>query len=243
MHTHFTEVQKRYPSGFTLNVPKLEIAAGQRVGLVGNNGAGKTTLLLLLLGLLKIQKGDIWLDDTSVRTFSLTWRAKTASYIDETSLIPYLNPWEFWQFVGDAYGLEREERIRRLRDYEGFVELMLGPGGERKYVREYSQGNRKKIGLVAAMMVRPRLLVLDEPFTNLDPRSRVALEDMLLALNTQHGTTLIISSHDLENIVEVSDRILLIEDGKIFFDGASGRETLRFVREHLTGGGLRRAAL
>lgn len=240
MHTQFVDVRKCYHSGFVLDVPNLEIMAGERIGLVGNNGAGKTTLLLLLLGLLRMQRGDILLDGESVRSFSLSWRSKASSYMEESSLIPYLNPWEFWQFVGNAYGLDREERIRRLRDYEGFIELAIGAGRRKKYIREYSQGNRKKIGLVAAIMVRPRLLVLDEPFTNLDPRSRVALEDLLLALNARHGSTLFISSHDLENVVEVSGRILLIEDGRIFFDGASGRETLHFVREHLTGG-LRQA--
>lgn len=242
MHAHFSDVLKRYDSGFVLEVPDLKIGAGDRVGLVGNNGAGKTTLLRLLLGLLRLQRGDIRLNGESVRSFSLSWRSGTSSYIDETSLIPFLNPWEFWEFVGDVYGVDRKEWIRRLREYDGFVELATGRRGKKKYIRDYSQGNRKKIGLVASMIVRPKLLVLDEPFTHLDPRSRAALEHFLLSLNADHGTTLFVSSHDLENIVEVSDRILLLEDGRIHFDGDSGQDTLQFVRGHLTGGSLRRAA-
>ena len=241
MHTFISDLVKRYDSGFELSVACLEFEAGQRVGLVGNNGAGKTTLLLLLLGLLKPQKGDVRLDGDSVRSFSLTWRSKTASYMDETALIPYLNPGEYWEFVADAYGLSREERVDRLTRFEGFVDLAADR--EKKYIRDYSQGNRKKIGLVAAMMVRPRLLVLDEPFTSLDPRSRFALENYLTSLNAEYGTTIVASSHDLDHVVTVSSRIVMLESGRVAFDGPSSGETLRFVREHLTGSGLRRAAL
>jgi len=235
MEIQCRDVRKRYDSGFELEVRHLDVTAGERVGVVGNNGAGKTTLLHLLLGLRSMQRGAILLDGESVGTFSLSWRSRTSSYLGESCLLPYLNPWEFWQFVGDAYGLKRTERIRRLREYESFVELAVGRGRDKKYLRDYSQGNRKKIGLVAAMMVRPRLLVLDEPFTSLDPRSRSALEDGLLALNAEHGTTLFISSNDLAPVVQVSGRMLMIDRGRIVHDGASGPATLRFMRERLTG--------
>lgn len=242
MDVIFNGVQKRYDSDFRLDVVRLEIARRDRLGLVGNNGAGKTTMLLLMLGLLRFQKGDVLLDGDSVRTFSLSWRSKTSSYLSESSLIPFLNPAEYWRFVGDAYGIERDEQLQRLAGYDGFVELAAGSKARKKYIRDYSQGNRKKIGLVAAMMVRPSLLVLDEPFTGLDPRSRASLEDLLLALNAEHGTTLVISSHDLVHVVDVSSRILLIEAGRLLFDGASNRETLRFIHDHLTGTRLERAA-
>lgn len=242
MNVHVSQLYKRYESGFELVVPNLQIAEGERVGLVGNNGAGKTTLLLLMLGLLKMQRGNVHLDDTSVHDFSLSWRSKTSSYLEESSLIPYLDPWEYWKFVGVTYGLGRNELVARLSRHDRFVELDAGSKGKKKLIRDYSQGNRKKIGLVAAMMVQPRLLILDEPFTNLDPRSRTQLEVLLRKLNEEHGTTIIASSHDLEHVVEVSRRIVMIEDGRIVFDGPSGHETLRIVREHLTGRELRRAA-
>lgn len=238
-----SRVEKRYVSGFVLDVERLAIAAGERVGVVGNNGSGKTTLLRLILGLLRFQNGEIRLDGGSVSEFSLVWRSKTASYMSEASLLPFLNPWEFWQFVGDAYGVERDEQRRRLAAFDGFVEVASGPKARKKYIRDYSEGNRKKIGLVAALMVRPHLLVLDEPFTKLDPRSRSVLEHLLLALNVEAGTTLVISSHDLENVVEVSNRILLLENGRIVIDRNSGRETLRFIRDRLTQGYERRAAM
>lgn len=234
MRALFTYVRKGYPSGFVFDVDRLEIRDGERLGIVGNNGAGKTTMLLLLLGLLRPDRGDIRLGGRSVRSFSLSWRSDTASYLGEQSLLPFLSPWEFWQFVGDAYGIDREDRIDRLAEFEAFVGASIRPKSGRKFIRDYSHGTRKKIGLVAAMIVRPRLLVLDEPFTNLDPASRAALEEMLRRLNGEHGTTIVVSSHDLEHLVEVSSRILLIENGRIRFDGVSDGETLGFVRNRLT---------
>ena len=234
MHVLFTNVRKRYDSGFTLEIDHLEIGPGERIGLVGNNGAGKTTMLRLMLGLLRFGQGDILVEGDSVQAFSLSWRSRSASHLDESSLIPFLSPQEFWQFVGDVYGIDREEQHRRLRCYDGFVEQAEGPRSKKKYIRDHSQGNRKKIGLVAAMMVQPQLLVLDEPFTNLDPGSRALLKSMLLQLNADHGTTLIVSSHDLEHVMEISSRMLLIQAGRIVWDNPASPEMLEDVRERLT---------
>ncbi|MEX2401548.1 MAG: AAA family ATPase, partial [Rhodothermales bacterium] len=150
-------------------------------------------------------------------------------------LIPFLTPWEFWQFVGDAYGVPREEQRLRLYEFADFVELPSHVQRKKKFIRDFSQGQRKKIGLVAAIMVRPRRLVLDEPFTHLDPRSRARFEELVLSLHASHGTATVISSHDLEHVVDVSDRVLLIEEGRILFDGSVDRNTLHVIRTHLTG--------
>lgn len=243
MHITISELQKRYSSGFTLSFNRLDVAECERVGLVGNNGAGKTTMLRAMLGLVQFQRGTVLLGGRSVRRFDLRWRVETASYLGEASLLPFLTPIEYWQFVGEAYGIDVGEVSRRLEAFDGFVELADGPTGRKKFIRAYSEGNRKKIGLVAAMMVHPRLLVLDEPFTHLDPRSRMALEAHLLRLNAEQGTTLVISSHDLEHVDAVSSRMLLLEHGRLAFDGASGGGTLESIRRRLTSGYVKRAAI
>lgn len=235
MVTCFQGFEKRYDDGFTLNIPSLEIKSGQRVGIVGNNGAGKTTLLLSMLGLLRFQKGDVEINGRSVRSFDVGWRSQSAAYLGESSLISFLTPWEFWQFVGDAYGVSREEQRLRLYAFADFVELPPHAQRKKKLIRDFSQGQRKKIGLVAAIMVRPRRLVLDEPFTHLDPRSRARFEELILSQHASHETTTVISSHDLEHVVGVSDRVLLIEKGRIRFDGSVDSNTLHAIRTHLTG--------
>lgn len=214
----------RFGSGFSLHIPALHVAEGEAVGLVGNNGAGKTTLLRLLLDLLPADEGAVYIGGDPAAG-GVGWKRYTGSYLDESFLLDYLTADEFFDFVGSVYGMSEEEVARALGPYRSFfTDRVLGERA--KYIRDLSMGNAKKVGLVAAMFIRPRLLILDEPFATLDPGSQIHLKLMLSQMNTAHGTTMLISSHDLGHVTDVCRRITLLDGGRLVRDEATSEATL-----------------
>ena len=223
MRIQAEDVRKTY-GFFELSISDLEIDTGTALGLVGNNGAGKTTFLRLVLDLIEADEGQIRLDGANVAE-SAEWKETTGSYLGESFLIDFLTPDEFWAFVGEVYELDEDEITERLDAYRSF--FTDEPIGETsKYIRDLSQGNQNKVGLVGALMVEPSLLLLDEPFASLDPRSQMQLKQRLQQLREDGGVTMLISSHDLGHVTDVCDRIAVIEGGKVVRDVETTDETL-----------------
>lgn len=216
MQIDVQDLEKRNGPSFRLHIDQLHLPAGQTVGLVGNNGAGKTTFLRLLLDLARPHRGLIWIDH-ALHTEATSWRTKTGSYLDESFLIDFLTADEYWAFVGSIYGLYGAALDKALRPYQSFYDNER-IGHTTKYLRELSKGNMKKVGLIAALFIRPNLLVLDEPFANLDPRSQLQLRQHLRDLHARHGTTMIVSSHDLLHVTDLCDRILVLQNGQLVKD-------------------------
>ena len=234
MRVEVQQLVKRFGDSFSLDIPTLSIEAGQTFGLVGNNGAGKTTFLRILLDLLLPDTGIIKINnwDTSRND---TWKSHVGSYLDSSFLIDYLTPLEFHSFVGSVYGFNKDQTLQNLSPYQNF----LPPGAltdATKYIRDLSTGNAKKVGIVAAMFIEPNVLVLDEPFANLDPRSQIALKSLLQHLNQQHGTTLFISSHDLAHVTEICERIAVLENGKIVREIQTSDATLKELEMYFAEG-------
>ena len=223
-HLRIENLQKRYGTHFFLNIPELRIEEGETFGLVGNNGAGKTTFLRLVLDLIRPDEGSIYISGQDVSA-DAAWKAHTGSYLDESFLLDFLTPDEYLDFVGSVYGLSRDQVANAVARYRAFfTDSILGQ--KDRYIRNLSMGNAKKVGLVAALMIEPRLLILDEPFANLDPGSQIQLKLMLAQLNMQHGTTTVISSHDLVHVTEVCQRIAILDAGQIVRDLSTSEETL-----------------
>jgi ABC-2 type transport system ATP-binding protein len=234
MTIEVTDLVKRQGQRFTLNVPWLYIGAGETFGLVGNNGAGKTTLLRLLLDLSKPDRGQVLYDRQDIAS-NTDWKLYTGSYLDPSFLLDFLTPDEFFEFVGSTYGLDSAEIQRRLELYKPFFnDPVLGQ--RNKYIRDLSLGNTKKVGIVAAMLVRPKILILDEPFANLDPGSQIRLRHLLRDLNLQYGSTLIVSSHDLAHVTEICERIVLVEHGAIARDIQTSDATLDELERYFEAG-------
>ena len=208
-------LKKVYGDKVALDIPELNIRSGELVGLVGNNGAGKTTLLRLVLDLIKADNGFVLSDGTNV-AMSDEWKSYTGSFIDGRFLIDFYTPEEYFTFIAHLYGITEEQLHERLESFRPLMhdEIL----GTKKYLRDFSEGNRQKIGIIGAMMIRPKVLLLDEPFNYLDPSSQIVVARMIAEMNRDLGTTTIISSHNLSFVSDISSRILLLEKGKVIKD-------------------------
>jgi len=217
-------ISKSYNGKEVLNIDHLKIPAGQSIGLVGNNGAGKTTLFSLLLDLIQPSTGNILSKEVNVSD-SETWKSYTSAFLDESFLIGYLTAEEYFSFVGELKGLSKEQIVEQVGQYTFFFnEEVLN---QRKYVRDFSKGNQKKIGIVAAFLGSPELVILDEPFANLDPTTQIRLKELVKQKIEEGNVTIIISSHDLQHTFEVSDRIIALEKGRVKKDVLTSELSLR----------------
>lgn len=220
---------KKYGDKVALQIGNLSIDIGEIFGLVGNNGAGKTTFLRALLDLINLNEGDVYLDGVSAKSKE-SWKAFTGSYLDEGFLIDYLTPTEYFRFVGHYYGFSRTDVEEILAGYSTFLGSEVAEGKE--YIRALSAGNKKKVGIVSAMLVQPRILLLDEPFAGLDPTSQFRLHTLLETLHTRRNTTMVISSHNLEHVSKICTRISILEGGNIVRDFKTDENSLEELKSY-----------
>ncbi len=223
------QLSKKYGPTEVLNIHSLEIPTGQSFGLAGNNGAGKTTFFNILLDLVRPTTGSIINHDFQVNTTE-EWKTFTGSFIDESFLIGYLTPDEYFEFVGDLRGMNKADVKNFTANYEDFFndEIL----GKKKYLRDLSKGNQKKVGIIAAMMGNPKVVILDEPFANLDPTTQIRLKKIIKDLAENREITVLISSHDLTHITEVCERIVVLEKGTIVKDIQTSAETLQELESY-----------
>ena len=215
---------KKYSDQTVLNANSLDIPSGQTFGLIGNNGAGKTTLFSCLLDLIKPTQGKVLNNGVDVSK-SEDWKSFTTAFLDETFLIGYLMTEEYFHFIGELRGLSNSQIDSFLVQFEDFFngEIL----GGKKYLRDLSKGNQKKVGVVAALIGEPKVIILDEPFANLDPTTQIRLKGIIKDLSKYKDTTILISSHDLQDVTEVCERIVLLEKGEIIRDIRTSSATLK----------------
>ena len=224
-------LSKKYNNVEVLNIEALEIPKGQSFGLVGNNGAGKTTYFNLLLDLIQPTTGHIVTNNIQVDT-SEAWKPFTSAFIDESFLIGYLTPEEYFYFIGELRGMNRADIDKFLTQFkEIFNDEIIG---KKKYLRDLSKGNQKKAGIVAALIGNPKVVILDEPFANLDPATQIRLKKMLKELTENKAITVLISSHDLGHVTEVCERIVVLEKGVLVKDIKTSPETLKELERYFT---------
>ena len=217
-------LQKEYGGVTVLNLQSLNIAKGEMFGLVGNNGAGKTTFFRCLLDLIRPSAGLAKSKGETVQG-SEHWKDYTGAYLDEGFLIDYLTADEYFDFLGKTHGLSKDDVTEfKAEMSEFFNDEIIG---KNKYIRDFSKGNQKKIGIAAALMGNPEILILDEPFTNLDPSSQIRLRKMLTDLRERQGVTMLISSHDLMHVTEVCSRIVALQKGIVMHDLQTNENTLQ----------------
>ncbi|WP_191858389.1 ABC transporter ATP-binding protein [Hanstruepera ponticola] len=227
-----TNLSKKYNDNLVLNIDSLEIPKGQSFGLVGNNGAGKTTYFSLLLDLIQPTTGFIKNNDIQVDE-SENWKPFTSAFIDETFLIGYLTAEEYFYFIGELRGQNKSDVDALIAQFEDFFhgEIL----NQKKYLRDLSKGNQKKAGIVAALIGNPEVIILDEPFANLDPTTQIRLKAIIKDLAETKGITVLISSHDLLHVTDVCERIVVLEKGEIVKDLKTSTETLKELEAHFSG--------
>ncbi len=226
-HIKIENLKKCFGEKVAVDINEFTINKGDILGLVGNNGAGKTTLFRMILDLLKANEGTVTYSFQTPSeegqeellinpAESEEWKSHVGAYIDDGFLIDFLTPEEYFDFVGRVSGLTSTDIKERLAEYEKFMagEVL----DQKKLIRDFSAGNKQKIGIVSALLTQPEIVILDEPFNFLDPSSQNVLKKLILSYAETHGATVIISSHNLQHTVEVSTRIALLEHGIIVKD-------------------------
>lgn len=224
-----SNLTKKYGGVTVLNIPSLTIRNGESFGLVGNNGAGKTTFFRLILDLIEASTGEIQVDGEQVARRD-AWKSKVGSFLDEGFLIDFLTPEEYFAFTARVYQKSEGDLAAFLQSMGDFFNgEILGSG---KLIRDLSKGNQKKTGIAAALIGDPQILILDEPFTALDPTSQIRLKRMLNELKTTRNMTMLISSHDLNHVTEVCDRIVVLEKGLVVRDIHTSINTLKELESY-----------
>jgi ABC-2 type transport system ATP-binding protein len=219
-----SQLSKKYNDTTVLNISNLEIPKGQSFGLVGNNGAGKTTFFSLLLDLIQPTTGHITSNSIQINT-SEDWKSFTGSFLDESFLIGYLTPEEYFYFIGELRNQNKADVDALLAQYAEFFngEIL----SNKKYLRDLSKGNQKKVGIIATLIGNPEVVILDEPFANLDPTTVSRLKKIIKELAEDPNVTVLVSSHDLQHTVEVCDRIVALNKGEVVKDIQTSNETLQ----------------
>ncbi|MNJ99352.1 Choline transport ATP-binding protein OpuBA [compost metagenome] len=223
-----SNLRKTYNGVTVLNIGNLEIPQGESFGLVGNNGAGKTTFFSLLLDLIEPSNGYIKSKNIQVNQ-SEGWKPFTAAFLDESFLISYLTPEEYFYFIGELRGQNKADVDALLKKHEDFFndEIL----NKKKYLRDLSKGNQKKVGIIATLIGNPEVIILDEPFANLDPTTQFRLKKIIKDLADDKNVTILVSSHDLAHTIEVSNRIVAMHKGEIVKDIKTSSETLKELEE------------
>ncbi len=220
-------LKKIYDGNTVLDIQELQIPIGESFGLVGNNGAGKTTFFSLLLDLIEPTQGFIKNNEVIVNK-SEDWKSFTTAFLDDSFLIGYLTCEEYFYFLGELRNQSKQQVDAFLLTYADFFNNEIL--GKNKFIRDLSKGNQKKVGIIGTLIGNPKVVILDEPFANLDPTTQIRLKKILRTIADTKQTTLLVSSHDLNHTFEISDRIVCFERGRIIKD----IDTKQYSFEELT---------
>ena len=215
MDIQMKRIVKHMNQDFRLEVDDLLIPHGTIAAVVGNNGAGKTTLLSVIAGLRSVAGGTLTLNSIPLSNQTREWwKSHLGVYLDETFLFDYCTVMEHFRFLQSGWGIPEAEFQERLQEYEPTFSL------QEYYHRRISSlsGTKKKTGLMGTLLIRPDILVWDEPFNGLDPRSQEGIKQVIGALNTHHGITFLIGSHHLVQVAEVCNQVVILKHGRIEYN-------------------------
>lgn len=224
------QLSKYFKTIKVLDIPLLELNAGEVFGVVGNNGAGKSTLFRLMLDLIPPTAGTVTMNNCVVNEND-EWKNFTGAYLDQSFLLDFLKPEEYFYFIGDRYGLNKGEINARLEKFTSFFggEVL---GQKRKFIRDMSAGNKQKVGIAGVFLIEPKIIILDEPFNALDPTSQMVLKNLIIDYHSSHDAITLVSSHDLNHITALCTRIVLMEKGNLIKDTVVDENTLSDLQQY-----------
>lgn len=228
----FAGVSKRYRDVEALRSVSFGVGSGEVVGLLGPNGAGKSTAMKIALGIVRPDAGTVRVLGGPIGPESMDLKRQVGYVPENPSLYEFLTASEYLDFIADMYDLPTAGRAERVGSFLTALELA---GHENAMISGYSQGMKQKVALIAALLHRPRLLVLDEPLNGLDPRSARIVKELLSSLAHREGVGILFSTHVLEIAEAICDRIVIVHQGSVLATGTV--DALR-SRAGLPGSGL-----
>ncbi|MFD1439902.1 ABC transporter ATP-binding protein [Lacticaseibacillus hegangensis] len=233
-----TGITKRFGQQLAVADESFTVQPGEILGLIGQNGAGKTTTFRMILGFIRPDKGDVLWDHQPIAQIN---RDIIGYLPEERGLYPKLTVEAQVQFFGQLHGMSKAEVNAALPDWMARFEVK---GKKTDKVKDLSKGNQQKIQLICALIFQPRLLILDEPFSGLDPVNAGLLEDGIRALQAS-GAAIIFSSHDMSNVEALSDHLVMLKNGRTVLSGTVDeiRDSYGRTRISLERPGLDKSAL
>ena len=207
----------------------LHIEKGRIYGFIGHNGAGKTTTLKSIVGILKLEEGEIYIDGKSIKQEPMACKSIIAYIPDNPDLYEYLTGIKYLNFIADVYQVSQEERKERIKKYGDLFELTESLG---QPISSYSHGMKQKLAIIAAFIHKPKLMIMDEPFVGLDPKATHLLKGLMREL-CDEGGAIFFSTHVLEVAEKLCDDVAIIKSGKLVTAGKTedvvGNESLEDV--------------
>jgi len=226
----FENVKKTFGGITAIDGLDLDISEGEVYALLGHNGAGKTTTLRLLLGLLEPDKGNVTVFGSNPIKDGSAVRGMCGVLSEDVGLYEPLTVYDNLMYYADIYRMNRVESNKRIDELLSRFDLFDKKG---LIIKGFSTGMKKKVALIRAMLHRPRVLLLDEPTNGLDPVSTTDLRNMLSELAKEQGTTIIMTTHNLEEVQKVCDKISILRHGQnIFTDSISTLKDSNHYMEH-----------
>lgn len=206
---------KRYGDKAAVDNLSLEIGAGEIYGFIGHNGAGKTTTIKSCCGIIDFDEGDIFIDGMSIKDNPIECKKKMAYIPDNPDLYDFLSGIKYLNFVADIYSVGKKERNELIKKYADMFELTDSLG---ENISSYSHGMKQKLAVIAALIHKPKLMILDEPFVGLDPKASHILKE-IMAETCRNGGAIFFSTHVLEVAEKLCNKVAIIKDGKLVISG------------------------
>lgn len=213
----------------------LHIKPGEMYAFIGHNGAGKTTTIKSCCGLLDFDSGDIYIDGISIKDDPIECKKRIAYIPDNPDLYEFMSGIKYLNFVGDIYGVKKDERFERVKKYADMFEITNDLA---QPISSYSHGMKQKLAIISALLHSPKLLIMDEPFVGLDPKAAFLLKEEMKKL-CEAGGAIFFSTHVLEVAEKICNKIAIIKGGKLVVSGdmeeVKGDESLESVFLELEG--------
>lgn len=197
----------------------LEVKSGEIVGFIGHNGAGKTTTIKSVVGILDFTEGEIYVDGVSVKKDAIKCKKKIAYIPDNPDLYESLTGIQYLNFIGDIFEVSKEDREALIGKYGEAFEITASLGD---LISSYSHGMKQKVAIISALIHKPKLLILDEPFVGLDPKAAHTLKEIMRNLCNEGGA-IFFSTHVLEVAEKICDKIAIIKAGKLVASGETSK--------------------
>ena len=202
---------KEYGEKKAVDHLSLEIECGEIYGFIGHNGAGKTTTLKSVVGILKFDAGEIYIDGESVQAAPLACKKKIAYIPDNPDLYEFMSGIKYLNFIADVYGVGANQRQEKIRKYADLFEITADLA---QPIAAYSHGMKQKLAIISAWLHDPKLIIMDEPFVGLDPKAAHILKGMMREL-CDEGGAIFFSTHVLEVAEKLCDKVAIIKGGKL----------------------------